>query len=179
MASFVEFFPILIQQEGGYANQAADSGGETWEGISRNNYPKWQGWALVDAHKSKPDFPHSLHSDTALEAMVECFYKCNEWNEVKADQIQNQSIANYLVDWGVNAGMSVPVKHAQKILNLPQDGIVGPATLAGINGACGECFFNSMKGERIAFYQAVVQSHPEDHVFLSQWLSRANSFSFN
>ena len=41
--SFDRAFVTTMQSEGGYVNNPKDPGGETYMGISRNNYPHWQG----------------------------------------------------------------------------------------------------------------------------------------
>jgi lysozyme family protein len=178
MANFSIFFPILLKQEGYYANKPGDSGGETWEGIARNYYPAWSGWAIVDSYKSQPNFPTSLRADQNLANSVYAFYKSSQWDPLKGDSITNQSIANYIADWGVNAGLSTPVKHAQQIVGTTVDGKMGPATLAAINSADGATFFAALKAARIQFYHDVVTAHPEDRQFLSDWLARANYFTY-
>lgn len=55
------------------------------------------------------------------------------WNRWKADQIENQSIANILVDWVWASGVH-GIKKPQSLLGVTADGIVGKATLAAING---------------------------------------------
>ncbi len=178
MANFSIFFPILLKQEGYYANKPGDSGGETWEGISRNNYPAWSGWPIVDSYKARPDFPTILRSDSTLQSKVLTFYKSSQWDTIQGDNINNQSIANYLADWGVNAGISVPVKHVQQIVGTFVDGKMGPATIAAINAANGPQLFTALQASRIAFYHAVVTAHPQDAQFLSDWLARANYFTY-
>ena len=54
--------------EGGYANNPDDSGGETVQGISRNNFPKWRGWMIVDLEKGKM-VPQPAYGTTA-------YYNC-------------------------------------------------------------------------------------------------------
>ncbi|MDR1034997.1 MAG: hypothetical protein LBT40_00015 [Deltaproteobacteria bacterium] len=34
------------EMEGGWANNPADSGGETFRGIARNFHKSWPGWAI-------------------------------------------------------------------------------------------------------------------------------------
>jgi len=190
MADFKLFEPILLRNEGGWCNKAKDSGGETWEGISRKNYPKWSGWQIVDRIKAEQNFPDhwsrqqvrdldlALHGDAQLSALVDAFYKCEVWDIYQADNIQNQSIANFLVDWGVNAGASVPIKHAQLILGVAVDGKCGPNTIAAINEAPGNALFLRLQEARRQFYQEVVNAHPEDREFLSDWLERNASFKY-
>lgn len=188
MASFKLFEPILLKQEGGYANKIGDRGGETWEGIARNFYPNWSGWSIIDSVKSHlPSndskgwklFSSYLYTLPSLQILVDIFYKTIFWDKMKGDEINNQSIANFIGDWGVNAGLSVPIKHAQIILGLIQDGIMGPNTINSLNTTNGQMFFDSMRKERLNFYTAVVVAHPEDRQFLSDWISRTNSFKYS
>ena len=184
MADFKLFWPLLFENEGYYANDPEDSGGETWRGISRNNFPAWNGWPIVDSYKTNGKFPSIkaanalLKQNKALEEKVISFYKSSQWDVIHGDSIKNQSIANFLADWGVNAGMSVPVKHAQQILDLVVDGKVGSRTLAAINGANGDDLFNKLQADRKQFYLDVVKAHPENKKFLSNWLSRNASFAY-
>lgn len=178
MANFDKFWPILLKQEGYYANNPNDKGGETWEGIARNFYPSWSGWSIVDSYKGKPNFIANLKIDIILQSKVVQFYKSSQWDTLRADDIHNQSIANFLVDWGVNGGLTTPVKHAQKILNIVVDGKMGPQTIVAINVADGAQFFASLHQDRIDFYHAVVEAKPKNAEFLSGWLQRTNSFTY-
>ncbi|HLI93146.1 MAG TPA: glycosyl hydrolase 108 family protein [Puia sp.] len=184
MADFKLFWPLLSENEGYYANDPADSGGETWRGISRNNYPGWSGWAIIDSYKKGSAFAGAheantlLKPDATLEAKVIAFYKSSQWDVIQADAMQNQSIANFLADWGVNAGMSVPIKHVQRILGLDVDGKVGPHTLAALNSASGPDLFKKLQADREQFYMDVVTVHPDNRKFLTTWLKRNASFSY-
>ncbi len=51
--SFAEALKHTLEFEGGYANDPADRGGETFRGISRKNWPRWSGWDLIDQVKRK------------------------------------------------------------------------------------------------------------------------------
>jgi len=178
MASYQLFEPILLKQEGFYAKKKNDSGGETWEGIARNKYPDWAGWAIVDSYKNNSDFPHVLRSDTALQVLVDHFYEVTFWNELEGDQIQNQSVANFMGDWGVNAGLSIPIKHAQLLIGVASDGKMGPLTLAALNAQDNAEFFSKLQQSRLVFYDAVVAAHPEDEEFMSDWITRTKSFTY-
>ena len=185
MADFKLFWPILLRQEGYYANDKDDKGGETWEGIARNMYPAWSGWAIVDAHRPPGGFIGEMQANAILKPLedlqvkVLVFYKSIQWDTIDGDQIQNQSIANFMADWGVNAGMSTPVKHAQKVLSLDVDGKMGPHTLAAINSVDGPLFFSKMQAEREQFYMDVVTRNPQDKKFLNEWLQRNQSFKYS
>jgi lysozyme family protein len=44
--SFEDTMKHVEEMEGGWANNPADSGGETFRGIARNFHKSWPGWAI-------------------------------------------------------------------------------------------------------------------------------------
>jgi len=82
------------------------------------------------------------------------------------------------LDWGVNAGMSIPIKHLQQILGVTVDGKIGPNTLQTLNEANQQSVFNALKASRIQFYHAVIAAHPDYQKFLPEWLERTNEMTF-
>ena len=50
------------------------------------------------------------------------FYRDNFWNKVGGDFIDDQDIADMLVDAAVNEGIKPAVKRAQKIVGIAQTG---------------------------------------------------------
>lgn len=106
--------------EGGWNIVKGDRGGETYKGIARNFFPKWEGWKIVDA--KKPLRHNQIIKDETLDKMVHDFYKKTFWDVVGGDQIEDQSIANTLYDFGVNTGQPRSIKNIQKVLGLKQTG---------------------------------------------------------
>ena len=77
-----------LQFEGGYANDPADSGGETYKGISRNNWPSWPGWKLIDeakvqGHRSAKAINHFFANHAAMAALISDFYNHQFWEKTK------------------------------------------------------------------------------------------------
>lgn len=184
MADFKLYFPILLSNEGYYANEVGDTGGETWIGISRNNYPNWSGWSIIDSHRPVGGFKNNAQANSILKPLPDLndlvikFYKESQWNPVKGDEINNQSIADFICDWAVNAGIKSTVIKIQHLLTLKPDGIIGPKTLEYLNTKPQEELFNQLKARRESFYRAIVRANPSQKKFLNTWLSRNNSFTF-
>lgn len=189
MANYDIFKPILYANEGGYCDKKGDSGGETWMGIARNYYPGFAGWRIIDENilylpKIGKDsdrwkaFSKHLWTFPNLQVLVDSFYHSEFWDKMQGDKIANQSIANFIGDWGTNAGLTVPIKHCQRILNLTDDGKLGSKTVDAINLADGPTLFTNLKADRIRFYYDVVRNKPETKQFLNNWLSRTNSFNY-
>src|ERR1035437_4603933 len=87
--------------EGGYSNNPLDSGGETYRGISRKNWPNWNGWGYADIERSDPNFPHCLDRNLGLQGNVIDFYRQNFWSY---GAITSQPVANKIFDLAVNVG---------------------------------------------------------------------------
>ena len=115
MADFNIAYEPTSKNEGGYANVSGDTGGETYAGISRKWFPKWDGWAIVD--KNKPLRHNQIIKDDKLKSMVKSFYKKEFWDKVWGDRINNQDVANRTYDFAVNAGVGASIKNIQKSLN--------------------------------------------------------------
>jgi lysozyme family protein len=144
MANFIEAYNITMKNEGGYVNDTADVGGETYKGISRKYNPFWSGWVIVDEYKSKPGFPSTAYNDANLNSEVREFYKASYWDVNLLDEFPSQKISNEMFDTAVNMGVGRAGKFLQKALNLlnkngavypdiAEDGSVGTNTLKALN----------------------------------------------
>lgn len=126
MANFEIAYEKTLAAGGGYKLHTVkgDRGGMTFAEISRNAWPDWIGWQLIDAGET---------SGQRIEAMVRTFFKIHFWNTIKGDQIGFQGVADAIYDFAVNSGLSPAVKRVQKIVGATQDGICGPKTFAKLN----------------------------------------------
>lgn len=173
MSDFKEAIKIMLSHEGGYANVTGDAGGETYQGISRNNWPNWRGWVIID--KNKPLKYNQVLKDKHLNDLVEVFYYEHFWKPIQGDRINDQRIANFLFDWYVNSGYHA-IKALQRLVNAVPDGVLGPKTIAAINAA-GEGLFERYKASRLQFYKDIVNQRPDQTKFLAGWTRRVNSFA--
>ena len=131
MADFKLAYPKTERFEGGYAMVPGDLGGETYAGITRKNFPKWEGWDIVDA--AKPLKWNQRIKNNLLDDLVEKFYKKVFWDVVDGDDITDQLTAERLFDFGVNAGQGRSIKEIQEVLGIPQTGKLDAITLDAIN----------------------------------------------
>ncbi len=104
-------------------------------------------------------------------------FKTMYWDRWQADSINNQSVANILVDWVWASGV-YGIKIPQRILGVDQDGIVGPATLRVLNSTDPAALFANIRNERVAFVERIVQISPSQSRFIRGWLNRINDFKF-
>jgi lysozyme family protein len=183
MADFLPAYDITLGHEGGYSNHPHDAGGETWKGIARSSWPKWEGWYFVDVAKAQEGFPGSLQRHARLDELVQTFYEKNFWKKLMLDQIDSQRVANELFDTAVNMGSGTAIKMLQEACNLLNrngrdfpdlnvDGIMGAKTLWASRNANERKLFNTLnilQGER---YIEICRKNPTQEVFFNGWLNR-------
>lgn len=104
-------------------------------------------------------------------------FKTLFWDAWKADRINDQNVANILVDW-VWASGAYGIKIPQKLLGVAIDGIVGAKTIAAVNARDGKALFNELKEERIAFIDRICRTRPQNKKFKKGWLNRINSLKY-
>ena len=159
-----------VAKKKGFSNDPDDTGGATMCGVTIAAYRKYR------RLKGKPDPTVSELKAISLDEWLDIlrtFY----WDKMKADQIKNQSIANLCVDnvWGSGAGY---IKQIQLVAGASPDGIVGPKTLAAINGYNQKVLFDKLWQKRKLFYHNLVIARPSNKKFLNGWLNRLNDFKF-
>lgn len=191
MAKVELLLPKILKWEGGFVNDPADSGGATNKGVTLDTYKHY-----CKLHKLKPPTVADLKAitdDTVLAILKEFF-----WDKMRADEINNQSIANLCVNtlWGSGTGY---IKTIQSVLCVKQDGVVGPKTLAAINGNPNQkTLFDKLWKRRKKFFEDIVASNVAAYErkigrkaterellthtkkrFLKGWLNRLNDFQFS
>lgn len=155
--------PFIRSWEGGYVNDPYDRGGATKWGVTQATYQAvfGKGKKVINMTESEWD------------TIFAKYY----WDKWKADQIENQSVANLLVDWYWGSG-KYGIKIPQYALGLVQDGIVGPKTLKAINeykyGQ--EALYSMLWRQREAFYRRIAIGTQKR--YLEGWLNRLAGHKF-
>jgi lysozyme family protein len=172
MADIKKLVPKVIYWESPqYTETPGDLGGPTKYGVTLNEwiqhgYDK-NGDGIIDKEDVK------LLDQNDFEVILKSQY----WDKWKADLIENQSVAELLVDWLYNSGVWA-IKLPQRILGLTEDGLVGPKTIEAVNLSDQEDFFNKVWNSRKDFYNQIVARRPEQGKFLKGWMNRLNSYKF-
>ena len=186
MALFKIGYELTSINEGGYANDADDKGGETYKGISRNSHPNWVGWIAIDSiKKSNPGITKAalnkiLAEDLDLQKRVHDFYNAIFWDTLRLDEIFEQDLANELYDTGVNFGGSRAIKMIQEACNLTRsdiqlevDGKIGSNTIKAINTHPNPKLLfkmtNVLQGEA---YIEIWRRDPTQEKFIKGWFNR-------
>ena len=184
---FNEALKHTLRFEGGYANDPADSGGETFRGISRRNWPGWPGWEMIDRVKARGTTTAKLidfffRDSPEMEQSVAAFYHKNFWRPFEKLEADDRVMAK-LFDTAVNVGVGGAVKMLQRAINrlgpisqLAVDGQIGPWTISAYNLATSGdevCFLDTFCREQEAHYRRIVARKPSQTKFLKGWLRRA------
>jgi len=188
MATFDQAYKITSGHEGGYANNPADTGGETYAGISRKWNGSWPGWVKVDAAKKRAGntdrLDKILAGDLDLQADIFRFYKINYFDANNLSALVDQKLAEKLYDIGVNMGVRKAAEVLQEAINLTnnngrayaniaQDGKVGKATIGAANGhPRKELLYKVVQALQAERYLNIMRNNPSQEVFAATWFSR-------
>ncbi len=191
--TFTRALAATLTHEGGYANDPADPGGETYRGISRRFHQAWPGWDIIDAHRHSPDFPACLDTIPVLNDQVAEFYRVQYWDRLSGDELAllAPSLAARLFDMAVNLGVhraAIMLQQALNALNrngktwpdLACDGQIGPATLAAVKRYADTertdtLLLNTLRIIHGHHYLKTMRQHPTLEKYARGWLARAMS----
>lgn len=187
MANIEKYLPILFRWEAGinmkagetieqafvrakktgWANDPLDKGGATMIGVTIGTYRtycKYKGRKTP----SSTDLKNITYKE--WRDIVHTMY----WSKWKADLIENQHVANMIVDWVWASGQGIGIKRVQKLLGVTADGIVGPKTLAAVNDTDPKELFTKVYNARAAHFNAIVKANPSQKKWLKGWMNRIN-----
>ncbi|NMB83098.1 MAG: hypothetical protein GYA14_14900 [Ignavibacteria bacterium] len=190
MANFETSYMLTNLQEGGYANDKDDKGGETYRGIARKFHPGWEGWKIIDEAKNKTkdikELNNILDENEQLQLLIKNFYRVEFWNKIKGDELQYQSLANELYDNAVNMGVSKSIEYLQRTLNILNknqlsyndiavDSMMGIKTIVALS-ACIKAHgikrvVNVLNGYQVKHYIELMEKNPSQEKFVG-WFDR-------
>lgn len=180
MATFDDYKHLLVQAEGGFQIFRNDNGNWTGgkenagnlvgtnHGVSAPVYAEWIGRTPTESDM------RSMTKTIALEIM-----KAWYWNKMSASYVNNQSVANLMVDHGVNAGTYASGKIVQEVLNdsfgfdLVVDGGVGDKTIAAMNSVNQKQLHEDIKEARLSHYESISSD------WFQAWKNRLKIFVFS
>ncbi len=169
MANINHLATKLFLSEGLFVNDPVDHGGPTNRGVTLSTWRKvgydkdWDSDIDIDDIRL-------LTPDDALMVLKK-FY----WDRWRADEINNQKVANILVDWlwcSGKWGILIP----QRILGVSVDGIVGPVTIQAVNRSNPYRFLIQIYNARVTFIFDIIKKDPSQKRFEKGWFNRLNAF---
>lgn len=161
MADYKKLVPIVKKWEGGWANNI-DGKQCTHVGVTLETYRNAFG-----KHKTCDDLRKMSNAEW------EYIFKELYWNRCMGDSINSQSIANLIVDFTWHSGIN-GIKHTQRVLGVPVDGIIGAVTLNAINThPYQRLLFTQLWQQREKYLRSL--NKPQ---FIRGWMNRLNDFKW-
>lgn len=171
MANFEIAIPKLLKAEGGYVNHPNDTGKETNMGITIKVAREW------GYKEEMKDLPQEL---------AEFIYKKDYWDKMSLDFIDNQKLAEIMLNLGVHAGVGTASRTLQRALNLLNrnniswldtivDGIVGNKTREIVNSLSNsdmQYLLKLMVGLQFNRYIEIIEKNPTQEIFIRGWINR-------
>ncbi len=133
MQNFPDCIAHVLAAEGGLVNDPKDPGGVTKFGISQRSYPALDIRAL------------SLDDAKAI-------YQRDYWAPIQGEALP-AGLDLLLLDHAVNAGPARAVRLLQHLVGVPEDGLMGPVTLAGVAIADPQDLIARFSELRLDFYR--------------------------
>lgn len=167
MAKAEILVPFILSWEGGFVNDPDDRGGATNKGVTLATFRQVFG-------RSKTVEDLKRMTDEQWMTVFRKYY----WDLWKADQIQNQSVANLLVDWvwlSGRYGITIP----QALLGVKVDGVVGPKTIAALNSFEGgqDSLFRHIWSDRRAYIERIAKG--KKLKYKRGWMNRLNGIKWH
>ena len=174
MADSSKLVPFILSKEGGYSNDKDDKGGPTKHGITLAT------WRKVGYDKNGDGVINEKDIKLLTEDDFHRVFKRNYWDACKADQIKDQSVANLLVDFAYNSGVTRVSKFIQKIVGVTVDGIIGSKTINAINNypRGQRQLFATLRQRRINYLNGIVIANPTQKKFYNGWMNRVNAIGY-
>ncbi len=165
MADFASAVAHVLHQEdstlsGVTTHTRGDRGGATRFGISAAAYPTLT-TGLFFTTMPKAD---ALGVATGI-------YRRDYWTQVAGGQLNSQDLANCLLSFAVVSGPKSAIRLLQRSLNLVEDGVMGPQTIAAANQK--QCV-DSCKDAICAHFRGIASKDPTQERFLQGWLNRVS-----
>ncbi len=153
-----------------YASDSADSGGATMCGVTLTTYKSYRKSKGITT--TTTDDLKAITYDEWRDILKSLY-----WDKWQADKIENQSLAELVVDWYWHSGIW-GIKNPQQCLGVKNDGIVGEKTLAAINGENRAAIFRKIWKRRKNYYYGIVNNNSTQRKFLKGWLNRLNDQTY-
>jgi len=155
---FERALDIILRHEGGYVNHSKDPGGRTNLGVTQRVWEAWTGRPATEAEMR-----------ALTRAKVAPLYRKNYWDAVRGDDLP-PAVALCAFDFAVNAGPSRSIRTLQRAAGVPEDGKIGPITLAAMNSCSPAALVDKFQDARRAFYRSL-STFP---TFGKGWLRRVD-----
>ena len=176
-ADFNKYFPHLLKAEGLiFTVTQYDRGGATKFGVTITTFKIACAKAIaLNCDKNADKKVNAIDLGLTTPNDIKPIYKSLYWQQALAESIENQAIAEAIVDILVNCGPgrnNAHIKAIQKAVNAKQDGKIGKETIRKINQSNPSKLYKKIFDYRAKFYKRIGVGKQQK--FLRGWLNRIN-----
>ncbi|WP_095203856.1 glycoside hydrolase family 108 protein [Mesorhizobium carmichaelinearum] len=157
--NFARALALVLKSEGGWSDNPADPGGATMKGVTLANFRRY-----VKADASEADLK------TIGDDQVATVYRRFYWDAVLGAELPD-GVDYAVFDFAVNSGPGRAAKYLQASVGVPQDGRIGPATLAAAKAKPAGVVIDELCDARLAFLRRL----PTWATFGRGWSDRVRS----
>lgn len=176
MARIELLVPKILKWESTlFTNNPGDLGGATKDGITFNTFSAW-----YKKHNSSDSTLHVPTIGDLKNLTIENFIailKEDFWDKCQGDLINDQQVANIIVDWFWGSGYAA-IGDIQKLVSINPTDFFGSQTLININEQDPKTLTNQIVEARISFYKDIVINHPNQSKWLQGWVNRAKDYTY-
>ena len=170
MADFNLYYPQEQNLEGTvFECDPNDSGGATKIGLTVDDLHEYRLDVNQDNHIDAEDVKQMTIAEGGL--VLKKIY----WDYFQADTINNQKLAEFIVDSGLNQGRVLITKYLQTILGIEVDGQIGKQTINAINNSNPVHTYLSLYSLRLKRYSDIVIARPSQKRYDNGWMNRLNA----
>ena len=141
--NFQRALSLVLKHEGGWADNPKDPGGATMRGVTIGTFRQY-----VKPNATKDD----LRKIT--DQQIATVYRRHYWDKIAGAELPD-GIDYAVFDFAVNSGPDRAAKYLQKVVGVPQDGKIGPATIKATKAMLPATVIHELCDERLAFMKRI------------------------
>ncbi|MDF2868306.1 MAG: hypothetical protein K0S11_1776 [Gammaproteobacteria bacterium] len=176
MSSFEQAIATILLHEGHFVNNPHDPGGPTKFGISLSwlkQLGELDSRIYMDFDTNQDGILDARDISNLTEVAAMALYKTQWWDKYQYSQINVQRLATKVFDLAVNMGSKAAHRCLQRALRaagvqLEEDGILGPKTMAAVNQTDPVVLLAALRSEAAGYYRSLNKPFYE-----KGWLNRA------
>lgn len=162
-SNFPACLELVLKHEGGWADHPRDPGGATMKGVTLAVYQTYLG------RKVSKEELRNIPQEHLMD-----IYKSLYWDKAKCDDLAS-GVDLVVFDMAVNAGVSRSARILQRCVGAVPDGVIGPRTMALVNGIPAKDIIVKFSDGRENFYKSL----PTFDTFGRGWLRRTEECEEN
>jgi len=141
--NFKRAIPLVLREEGGFVNNPKDPGGATNKGVTLATFRRY-----VKPSGTVADLKR------LTTAQAETVYYKQYWSAVDGPALP-AGVDYAVFDFAVNSGPARAAKYLQAVVGAPQDGKIGPKTIAACEAMAADDVVNKLCDRRMAFLRGL------------------------